>query len=215
MRTLRKTMMFVALGAMLVPATLSAQDVMVGVKGGINVADLSVDADGEEFSSDTKTGLVAGLFAEFGISDMFAVRPEGLYSQKGFKTQDTGIDLELNLDYIEVPVLLVARLGESSIRPVVFAGPVIAFEASCKLEGESEGVTLDVDCSEAPDDPIETSSTDFGAAFGGGLEIDAGGVTLLFDGRYTLGLKDVESSSESSAKNRAWSFMAGAGIAIG
>lgn len=214
MHTLRRLLSVAALGALLVPAGLAAQDVMVGVKGGLNLTDVSIDV--ADITTDSKTGLVGGLFAEFGLGDMFAVRPEGLYSQKGFKTTDSGIDLKLKLDYIEVPVLLVARIGESQIRPVVFAGPVIGFKTTCKVSGSAEGVTVDADCADQAGGEIDVSSTDFGAAFGGGVEIDAGTFTLLFDGRYTLGLKDIDSSSDAgSAKNRAWSFMAGAGFGIG
>ena len=200
--------MAAALGAIFAPAGLFAQDVMIGVKGGLNFSDVSFDDDSEEIETESKSGLVLGVFADIGLGDMFSVRPEGLYSQKGFEL--AGGDAELSIDYIEVPVLLVARFGESTIRPLVFAGPVIGFESKCEVSALGESA----DCGDDPDDPVETESTDFGAAIGGGVEFDAGGFTLLFDGRYTLGLRDVDPGS-GSAKNRAWSFMAGAGIGIG
>jgi hypothetical protein len=212
MRTLRRILMMAALGAMLAPTGLIAQDVMIGVKGGLNFSDLNIDDDSEEIETESKSGLVLGVFADIGLGDMFSVRPEGLYSEKGFEL--AGGDAELSLNYIEVPVLLVAKFGDSDIRPLVFAGPVIGFESKCEISGSEGGVTVEADCDADPDDPIETESTDFGAAIGGGIEYDAGSFTLLLDGRYTLGLRDVDAGS-SSSKNRAWSFMAGAGIDIG
>lgn len=205
----RKGLLLMALflGAVsIAPASLAAQDVMLGVKGGINIADVDVEGD-EEFESDTRTGIVGGVFAQLGLGDVFAIRPEGLYSQKGFSQTEGTEELTLKADYIEVPVLLAARLTQGSVRPVLFAGPVIGFEASCKIE--SSAVEESVDCADAE---VETESTDFGATFGAGVELDAGGVVVLFDGRYTLGLSDVDATDSDEAKNRAWSFMAGIGF---
>lgn len=210
----RNGLLFAALflGAVsIAPAGLAAQDVMLGLKGGINIADVDAEDLDEAVETDTKTGLVGGLFAQFGLGEVFAIRPEALYSQKGFSGEDAGVEVDLKLDYIEVPLLFSARLSQGSVRPVVFAGPVIAFEASCKVEDSlSEEST---DCEDLdPEDPFETESTDFGAALGAGVELDAGGFVVLFDGRYTLGLRDVEASEGTEAKNRAWSIMAGIGF---
>lgn len=195
------------LGAVsIAPAGLAAQDVMLGVKGGINIADVDVEDD-EAFESDTRTGLVGGLFAQLGLGDMFAIRPEGLYSQKGFSQEEAGQELTLKADYIEVPVLFAARFSQGSVRPVLFAGPVIGFEASCKIEDATTEESID--CEDAE---VETESTDFGATFGAGVELDAGGFVVLFDGRYTLGLSDIDAMDASEAKNRVWSFMAGIGF---
>lgn len=205
----RNDLVFAALflGAVsIAPAGLAAQDVMLGVKGGINIADVDVEDD-ETFESDTRTGLVGGLFAQLGLGDVFAIRPEGLYSQKGFSQTDGGEELTLKADYIEVPVLFAARFSQSSFRPVLFAGPVIGFEASCKIESSTTDES--VDCADAE---VETESTDVGATFGAGVELDAGGVVVLFDGRYTLGLSDIDATEGDEAKNRAWSFMAGIGF---
>lgn len=214
MSKIRRAFGILALGALLVPAGVAAQDLMIGVKGGINSSNLSLD-DSEGLETSAKTGVVAGVFAEFGISDLFAIRPEGLYSSKGFEASEDATELELEVNYIEFPLLLVARLGSSSIRPVLFAGPVLSFESKCSASGSEGGVEVEVSCDEFPGDPIETNSTDFGVAFGAGVEADVGNVVLLADGRYTLGSSDIDPEASSSAKNRAWSFMAGVGIKIG
>ncbi len=209
MRLHRLSLAALFVGALsIAPARLLAQDVILGVKGGINIADLHVTG-ADLGDTSTRTGLVGGVFAELGLGSVFAIRPEGLYSQKGFSETDTGIDADLKVDYIEVPLLLAARFGQSSVRPVVFAGPVVGFEASCKLEGSSGGVSVSADCA---DQDVDTESTDFGVAFGGGVEVDAGGVVLLLDGRYTLGLRDIDAMNGSEAKNRVWSVMAGLGF---
>ncbi len=200
------------------PLALEAQDVTIGVKGGVNVADLSIDEDGTDVETDTKSGIVGGVWAQFGISDIFAIRPEGLFSQKGTKSDIDGLQFEAEIDYIEVPVLLVARVPTGgSVRPYALAGPVISFETTCEIEIEGLGGEVSEDCETFdPEDPILTKGTDFGVAFGGGVEIETGKLVWLADGRYTLGLTDINDTEAApeSYKNRAWSFTAGVGIRV-
>lgn len=212
MRNFRGFLMAAAVAGALLPGTVAAQDVMIGVKGGINSANVSLDP--EDIDTSARTAFVGGLFAEFGLSDLLAIRPEALYSGKGFKASEGTQELELKLNYIEVPVLLVARFGSSSVQPVVFAGPVIAFESSCDVSASDTGVSFDSACEDF-DEGISTKSTDFGAAFGAGVEIDLGGFFLLGDARYNLGFTDLDEDEDLSAKNKGWSFQGGIGIGVG
>ena len=216
MRNVRRFLAAAAVGVFLLPGSVAAQDVLIGLKGGINSATVSFDPEEADLETSSTTGLVAGLFAEFGISDMFAIRPEGLYSGKGVEGTQGTTAIELELTYIEVPVLLVARLGSvsSAFRPLLFAGPVIAFESSCDISAHDDGLDVESPCDEF-DEGIDTNGTDFGATFGAGLEYDLGGFFLLGDARYTLGFSDLDADDASSAKNRAWSFMGGIGIGVG
>lgn len=212
--------LFAALGLTVATAGgADAQEVVLGAKGGINIADFSVD-DEEATDTDTRTGVVGGLFASFGLGKVLAIRPEVLWAGKGATALDVegeGVDLEFELDYVEVPVLLGARLASAGpVRPVLYAGPVVSFETSCEVEasvggGEAEGV----DCDDPEADALERKSTDFGVAFGGGLEVGSGPVVLVLDGRYTLGLVDIDDSMDATeVRNRALSLMAGIGIRI-
>lgn len=203
--------------AVAAPVTLEAQDVTIGVKGGLNSADLSISEDPVSINTDSRTGFVGGLFAQFNLGDVIAIRPEGLFSQKGASATEEGVDIELQLDYIELPVLALARIPTGGmVRPVLFAGPVISFETTCGVEGSEGGISISADCDAVDDDPILTKGTDFGVAFGGGLEIESGNLLFLLDGRYTLGLTDINdvASAPETFKNRAWSFMGGVGIRV-
>ena len=217
MSKIRQSFAALAFAALLVPAGLYAQsNSMIGVKAGLNSANMSF-SDDEGLDTSSVTGFVGGLFAQIGLGDRIAIRPEGLLSSKGFKASFDGDEARLRLNYIEVPVLLVAQFGEAGgIRPNVFAGPVISFESKCELEATGS-VAFKADCEDVSDDPIATESTDFGAAFGAGIIAPLGGgnVSILADARYTLGLRDVSPGDEDSAKNRAWSFMGGVAIGIG
>lgn len=195
-----------------------AQDIELGVKGGLNIADVSTDVpEFEALGTSSRTGFVGGGFATFGLGETFAIQPEILYSQKGFKAEETGIEAEFKTTYIEIPVLLKARFPMETVRPGVYAGGVVSFESSCKL-GLSEGsVSADFDCDSDEADVGERKTTEVGAVFGANLDLFVGPVILTLDGRYQLGLtnlNDDEFADEESVKNRVWQFMAGVGFPL-
>ena len=209
--------------ALFVTTNLMAQGTMIGGKAGFNVSDLSFDEDPGDVI-DTRTDFVGGAFVSFPIGDFFAIQPEVLYSRKGAKLSETGedVDLEVKVDYVEIPVLLVARLMDqnSSARPIVYAGPAVSFETQCKIEGSVEGVSASVDCNRlsevGADEDIETKGTDFGLVFGGGVEFNAGSAGIIVEGRYNVGLVNIDDSTDpDDVKNRTFSFMAGIGFPIG
>ncbi|MDT8435700.1 MAG: porin family protein [Gemmatimonadota bacterium] len=206
--------------ALSLPATGLAQDLAIGVKGGLAITDLDVDAadPADEVDTETSTGLVGGAFLTIGLGERFFVQPEVLYSQKGAEFSDPveGFTAELELDYIEVPVLFGVRfpLVGSPIEPRIFAGPAVAFEASCDVSGDEGGVSVNLDCDEFG---IDTKSTDFGVLGGAGVNIGVGGFDIVLDARYVLGLADLDDTtgSEDDVKNRAFQFMGGVAFPLG
>ena len=206
--------------ALLVAVPLQAQDITVGVKGGLNVADVSTDvADIQELDLSSKTGFVGGAYANFGLGGVFAIQPEVLYSQKGFKGGESGSPLEASFktNYFEIPVLLKAQFPMTMLRPAVYAGPVVSFETSCKLGFTGGDTSLDFDCDSPEADAGDRKKTDFGAVFGANLDLFVGPLVLTVDGRYQLGLtnlNDDPDAPDESVKNRVWQFMAGVGFTI-
>lgn len=187
-----------------VPGRLVAQDVMVGVKGGINLAEQSFSSEGFSVSPGTRTAFVGGGFAQFGLGPALFIQPEALFSSKGWSSDATDAEGALKLDYLEVPLLvgLEIPLENSSVTPSVFAGPDVGFKLGCDLEG--------IDCGEA------YNSVDFGLVFGAGLAFQLRTVAIVVDGRYGLGLTNTLDTGgtdvDLTAKNRAWQFMAGFGF---
>ena len=212
----------VACSIALASAGATAQEITLGVKGGLNLSNLSVNAQEDpEFSFDNHTDFLVGAFAQFGIGHTFAVQLEGFYSQKGGKTRNDDTAAKLNLNYIELPLLLMARLSsrESPMYPILYVGPSVAIETRCNVTGEDGGVSRSVGC----DDPelegeLTTTKTDFGIVFGGGFEILYSRLTIQLDARYNLGLTNLynaQDAAEVSLKSRTWSFMLGLGIPVG
>jgi hypothetical protein len=203
-----KTLLRMALPlALLIAAPLQAQTT-IGVKGGINVANVDTNVSDISDLAESKTGFVGGAFATFGLGSLFALQPELLYSQKGFKAEESGQSAELGLNYFEIPLLLKAQFKLAMLRPAIYAGPVLSFETSCtfSFSGASE------DC-DAGDDFSNRKTTEWGAVFGANLDFFLGPVTLIVDGRYQLGLTNLADVPEDddSVKSNVWQIMAGIG----
>ncbi len=192
--------------AFLIAAPVQAQTT-IGVKGGINVANISTSATDLPDVIDSKTGFVGGGFVTFGFG-LLAIQPELLYSQKGFKAEELGQTAQLGTNYIEIPVLLKAQFKLAMLRPAIYAGPVVSFETGCNLD--VLGVSFSCDDDEGF---VDRKTTDWGAAFGANLDFFLGPVTLLLDARYQLGLANLAdvADSDESVKNRVWQIMAGVG----
>ena len=205
--------------ALLIAVPLRAQNITVGVKGGINIADVSTDVPDLEGLTSSRTGFVGGAYASFGLGGVFAIQPEVLYSQKGFTGTDAESPLEATFkaNYFEIPVLLKAQFPLTMLRPAVYAGPVVSFETSCKVGFAGGDTSLDFDCNSPDVDVGARKKTDFGAVFGANLDFFVGPVVLTLDGRYQLGLtnlNDDPDAPDESVKNKVWQFMAGVGFSI-
>jgi hypothetical protein len=98
-----------------------------GVKAGANYSNV-YDAQGEQFTADGKIGFAGGVFLEVPITDYIGVRPEVLYSQKGFKATGQYLSVPYTFtrttDYIDIPLLL-------TLKPTpmfsLFGGPQFSF----------------------------------------------------------------------------------------
>src|SRR5690625_3335970 len=118
--------------------TTAAQAQMVGINGGLNLADF-VNADYDPASRVTGT---------VGISLDFAPT----YSSVGFETgayyTRRGTEVgpgQLDLDYIEVPLLAKLYMAqESPLRPHLMAGAYAAFNLDATTDIDVAGADLDI-----------------------------------------------------------------------
>lgn len=202
----------------LLPGGALAQGSTLGLKGGLNVSTLSVeDPANPDLDFESRTGLVLGAFLECGGESWFALQGEVNYSQNGAKVRGGGAATQLDLDYIRVPVLVMARIGaeDRTLYPLVYAGPQLAFEVRCRVEADSGDGSQSYACdSEELEDPLDTRNVEFGLVFGGGIEFLFGSFKMELDGRYNLGLSNMNGGTDASVaslKNRGWSFTVGLG----
>ncbi len=84
----------------------------LGAKIGMNLSNV-YNSSGEQFVADNKFGLAFGTFATLPIGLTFALQPEVLLSQKGFKSTGrilgSNYTLSRTSTYIDVPVLIAFR----------------------------------------------------------------------------------------------------------
>jgi hypothetical protein len=196
--------------ALLVALTVPASgQVTFGVKAGANFATLAGD---DVTDVDSRTGLVLGGLLVYDISELLAIQPELLYSQKGGSFSETlggeTVSGTLKLDYVEVPLLLRLSVpaGSPDLRPSLHAGPTFAFEVSCKVSFTAFGDSGTEDC----EDDGDRRKFDPGLGLGGGLDVAFLAGTLMIEGRYTMSLRTLDASGdEADVKNRAWSLTFG------
>jgi hypothetical protein len=183
-------------------------------------------------------GLTIGVAFNFPASDIFSVQPELSFIQKGARSNSNeefdGVAIsaksKLSLNYIEVPVLLKATVGEST-KFFFTAGPSLGIGIGGKFEtkftisdgGASLSGTYDgkVKFGEAPEEDDEEldalyidNRLDFGIQLGAGVIIAD---KVMIDLRYGLGLSNMNDEIEgedNKAQNRVIQFTVGVPIRL-
>lgn len=155
-------------------AGFSFGQVQYGLKGGFNLATVRYLNDN---NSKARIGFNTGAFAEIPVQENLFIRPELLYSSKGFAYSATSSSREgsLRLNYINLPVLFAFRPANN----VSFmAGPEIGYLQ--KAVSKSQGITTDM--------------TNFYRHFDVGFDLGASynfNKFLGIEGRYNYGFKDL------------------------
>jgi len=208
----------VASSAILAPTTARAQfgggatHTSFGILIGSNLSSIS-DADrgvrdvfGAAFDTKRRVGLNAGIYASIPLAGAFALQPEAHYSQQGVTYESTlsgnSAKFGLKVDYVEVPVLLRIDVGNkaSHLHPILLLGASGAFRISCSTSATSGSSTFSQQCSEnttsTSPDPIK--KYDVAAIGGAGLSLSALGRSYALTVRYSQGLSNISTQSNSN-----------------
>jgi len=217
-----------ALCALLAGLATTVEAQIVGVKAGQAFSTLSVDDGNGSDDTGWVREFAAGGFIRFRVGGV-VFQPELLVITKGghIRTPFVGSDddLEINLDYLEIPVLVRVARTYGRFTPYLLAGPSFAVEIRCVMELNLEDSFGDVDdlkdeCDEPDDDPdpslftLHTKKFDIGLTGVGGVEIRAGPGSVVVDGRYTHGFRNIAPEQLDAARNRSWALMAGYAIGL-
>ncbi len=167
---MRKILLFISV-TILTLGTVQSQEFRMGAKLGLNIASLGGDSYGVG-SLGARTSFHLGGLVEIPLMGKFAVQPELLYSSEGSNWNFSGVDDNINLDYVRVPVLGKYYIIEGLTAE---AGPVFGVLVNAKND---DG------------DDIKDSFKSFDAAFGIGASyrLDMG---VFFSLRYNKGLLNV------------------------
>ena len=177
--------LFITMFAILALTSISAQEVLFGAKAGVNFASIT----GED--TDDLDGITAfhfGAVVEIPVSEKFSIQPELLYSAQGAKFSEDGMDIDLKLNYINLPVLAKFYVADGFS---IEAGPQFGILLDAEVEGD--GMSLDI--------KDNVTSLDIGVDFGLGYKLDNG---LNFGARYNLGLTDGNDDPEFFGSDEAF-----------
>jgi hypothetical protein len=192
-------------GTLLAYSPVSAQVEAIGFRLGLSRTTqgggFAEFAEDNDFDVTARTGFVAGAYVDYALRGMH----EGLSVQAGLDLAQKGTRIdtpsganfrELDITYVEIPLLAKLAFAGEVFRPYVLGGPVFSFKQGSS--GTADGQSID------PDD--ELKGTDLGLALGLGVQRDRFGVEL----RYVHGFPNITTSSSpnESAKNRQWALVA-------
>jgi len=154
----------------------------MGIKGGLNLSNLYLDDVSDE---NARIGLNIGVYGQLLSSDVFALQPELLFSTKGSHNEFDGFadqTVKFNLNYLDLPVLAVFKLGESA---EIHAGGYASYllNANISYDGDLGSGSEDLDRD-------NFKSFDYGLVGGFGLNFGA----LQVGARYNFGLVEIADS---------------------
>jgi hypothetical protein len=162
-----------------------------GVKGGVNFSNLYTDNADDE---NVLTGFNIGLYAKVPVTNSISIQPEVYYTGKGaevvYNNAFASGTAKFKLNYIEVPVMLVANVTKNFN---VQVGPYAGYLISGKTTNESGTYNFQ--------DNIDTddfNKIDAGLAAGLGLDLE----TVSFGVRYNYGLTKI--GKENTTTNQAF-----------
>ena len=169
-----------------------------GVKllAGLSMSNLNFSEDiSAEAKKTSKMGFMGGLGFESG--GMIAMEMDLLYSPGGAvikATDSTSLaKLEFSGTAITLPIMLKVRFMPGTT-PYILAGGEVGYLLNQKVViTEEDGTTSTHDALDHVNRLI------YGLVFGGGMELQSGGMNLLFEARYRLGLSNLFKDPEPGA----------------
>ncbi len=156
-----------------------------GVKGGLNVSNLS-NVSGDD---KMKASFYAGLFAEYRFSDYFGLQPEITYSRQGNFYNEDRYKLWNRVNYLNIPVI--AKIYVTP-RLSVDVGPQLGI----LLNNNTTFKWKNSDNSSTNDHSIDANGADFGIAMGLSARL---AYNLDLTARYNLGLTDILKDNDGDA----------------
>ena len=211
--------------------TVSAQKGSAILRGGLNLANVSITDNGRIDDAKALTSFQAGIIGDISLAEFIALQSGLLVTGKGTKSQDGDpsdanyFKATTNPIYIEVPLNLIFK-GPIGLNTKFFAGAgpylAIGIAGKNKTEGKFHGTSFssEKDIEWSDDDPT-TFNYEEGAGFGIMKRFDYGlnGIAgietknIVLSVNYGLGLAKLQSGSNSSEddnnKHRVLSFTVG------
>jgi len=192
-----KTILSFSFAAILVMSGINstAQSTEFGVRAMPTVSSFEIQSSsGGVIEGEATVGFGAGIFLGFNFTDHVGIQVEGIYNTLSQKYSEAGNNYQVNLKYVNIPLLLSLNTGKSqAVNLNIVAGPQI-------------GISVGSDIFNGDNNPgdavLNVKNGDLGFAYGAGLDFGLNAektVRLGLGFRGVLGLFDISDNSQSIA----------------
>lgn len=172
----------------------------------------------------SRTAFSGGITVEQEFGDVFALESGVYFIPKGFTVKQRmdqavlgmnlpiGYTLHTDINYLQVPLFMKAKLGNDAVKAILKAGPRVSYATHGRLQGTANLLlsfnVLDIPL---PIDQIGLNRWDVGAVFGTGVEFKTTAGIFSIEANYDIGLKDMVTVGiiEAPFKNNTLSIGAG------
>lgn len=220
--------------ALLTTITLASQ-AQVYVQGGLNLANITKNNDGQTEKNNILPSFNVGILGRLPLADVFSLESGLLLSGHGSKAEtyfnggNDYVKSKFHPIYLQVPLNAVVKIPLQKGTSVFFnAGPYAAMGIGGKSKQETKFGPLSTSSTESiafsNDDPFTSEQEDagydrlkrfdFGLNFGGGFQFQH----LILKANYGLGLAKInstESNNNANDKNKFRTLSFSVGIPLG
>lgn len=176
--------------------TLSGQQFLL--KGGLNFNNVSTE---KEIDISTSNGFHAGLGIETPVISLLNVGTGIYYTRRGYKSNETTMEGDVTIDYLDVPVDFMLKIKPGDVVGVLIsAGPYFSYGISSSVF-DIDGIRKDG----YDNNEIDLKRIDAGINIGAGIEVS----NFRLSTAYGVSLTDLGSIEDNKLKNRVLSISLG------
>lgn len=173
-------------------ATQAHAENRAGVLAGINIGKLANKTNTTSTTSDSRVGILGGVFYQLGLADGFYFEPQLRYASRGGKGAATSSGVagisNTAINYLEIPLYAKYKYNAGGFMPFVFAGPNVAFKIGSNVDFTSNNGAISLTGGKV----TNVKAVDLAVDAGLGAEFaltDA--MNLSVAGSYSLGLTNM------------------------
>lgn len=184
---------FFVIGMIMYGRISIAQSTEFGIRAMPTVSSFEIhNASGGVIEGEATVGFGAGVFLGFNFTDHVGMQVEAIYNTLSQKYSELGNDYQVNLKYVNIPLLLSLNTGKNNpVNLNIVAGPQL---------GISVGSDIFNGDNNPSDAVLNVKNGDLGFAYGAGLDFGlnaAKTVRLGLGFRGVLGMFDISDDSQS------------------
>jgi hypothetical protein len=192
----------------LASAAPATAEISVGAFGGPNIATLAAPDVQLGIELRHRTSFAAGGLLSWTPRAGWTLELQPMFVRRGATARDPDEEVDIRIDYFDVPVLVKRDLGHARVRPYVLGGFGVGFRTAAEI----------VDGNERQDIEDDVEGHDWSVRLGAGVRVPAGRAAVILEADHAWGLVDINRSGQpvfGATKNRAFQLRVGVSIPVG